>query len=194
MDKWGFVFALLTVLTVMTGAWFIAGVYYSMTAENIGYEVIDELDDGVEIRRYGEMTVVSTAANGQNEAFSLLARYISGNNRDNVRMNMTSPVISIKDDSSVSMSFVLPEGYDAENAPLPEKSGVAISTIPPRKLAVITFSGYANDNAFDDHRSVLSSQLEEHGIVTKGDFFLMRYNPPWVPPSLMRNEVAVEVE
>ncbi|MDG6244618.1 MAG: heme-binding protein [Methanolobus sp.] len=165
-----------------------------MTAEHIDYEVIDELAVGVEIRRYGEMTVVSTVADGQNAAFSVLARYISGSNKANMKMNMTSPVISIKDDSSVSLSFVLPEGYDAENAPLPDKSGVVISTVPPRKLAVITFSGYANDDAFEDHRSLLSSQLEEQGIVTKGDFFLMRYNPPWVPSSLMRNEVAVEVK
>ena len=92
------------------------------------------------------------------------------------------------------MSFILPEGYDISNAPKPERDDILIRIIPARKVAAITFSGYANDNAIEKNRALLRSQLDRHGLVTKGDFFLMRYHPPWIPPSLMRNEVAIEVE
>jgi hypothetical protein len=32
-----------------------------------------------------------------------------------------------------------------------------------------------------------------NGIATKGRPFLMRYNDPWTPPFLRRNEVAIEI-
>ncbi len=28
----------------------------------------------------------------------------------------------------------------------------------------------------------------------KADIFLMRYDPPWIPPIIMRNELSVEIE
>lgn len=50
------------------------------------------------------------------------------------------------------------------------------------------------DNKIGSRRLILEKKLSEHGLSTKGEFFLMRYNPPWVPPMIMRNEIAVEVE
>ena len=34
--------------------------------------------------------------------------------------------------------------------------------------------------------------LDAHGIATRGGPFLMRYNDPWTPPFMRRNEVAIE--
>ena len=35
--------------------------------------------------------------------------------------------------------------------------------------------------------------LRENDIAITGQPFLMRYNDPWTPPFLRRNEVAIEV-
>ncbi|MDD3622937.1 MAG: heme-binding protein, partial [Methanofollis sp.] len=35
--------------------------------------------------------------------------------------------------------------------------------------------------------------LEKAGVETVGEVFLMRYNPPWVPGFLRRNEVGIEI-
>jgi hypothetical protein len=34
--------------------------------------------------------------------------------------------------------------------------------------------------------------LQANGVETTGRVFLMRYNDPWAPPFLRRNEVAIE--
>ncbi|WP_342305872.1 heme-binding protein [Methanolobus sp. ZRKC5] len=194
MDKMTAIFAIMVVVTVMTTMWFLGGVYESMVSEQIEYETLDELDEGVELRQYREITVISTVADDSGKAFSRLAGYISGTNKENLKIRMTAPVISTRELSSVNMSFVLPAGYNMSNVPDSERSDISIHTIPSRKVAAIKFSGYANDDAVEKNRALLRSQLDEHGLVTKGDFFLMRYNPPWIPPFLMRNEVAIEVE
>ncbi len=194
MDKMGAIFAMLVIASVVIVMWFIYGVYVSMASEQVEYDVINELDNDVEIRQYREVTVISTVADDSGKAFSRLAGYISGTNKENLKINMTAPVLSTKDKLSVNLSFVLPSGYNMSNVPEPERSDISIHTIPSRKVAAIKFPGYANDAAIENNKAILMAQLDEHGLVTKGDFFLMRYNPPWIPPALMRNEVAIEVE
>jgi len=62
------------------------------------YEVVDRVDPGVEVRRYGprlaaETTVAAADAEaGRNAAFRLLAAYIFGENRAKDEIAMTAPV------------------------------------------------------------------------------------------------------
>lgn len=184
----------MTVAAVAVGSWFFAGVYVSMTTEEVAYEILDDLGDNVEIRQYGEITAISTVAKDSSDAFSLLASYIYGNNDKKSKIEMTAPVLFSEEGEYVNMSFVLPAAYERDNAPIPENSRISVHMIPSRKLAVIGFSGYANDDTIETHRSILDQRLAASDISTKGDHFLMRYDPPWVPPTLMRNEVAIEVE
>lgn len=194
MEKEGVIFAILSVAVVLTAIWLIVGVMMSVSTEKISYSILDELDEGVEIRQYENLTLIFTTANDTNSAFSTLAKYISGNNRDNTRIEMTTPVLSHGRAGSVNMPFILPEGYDPNNAPTPDNKNVIVTSMSSRKLATITFSGYVSDSSYEEHRTQLEQVLKDQGITTKGEYFLMRYNPPWVPPTLMRNEVAVEVE
>ncbi|WP_406659776.1 heme-binding protein [Methanolobus sp. ZRKC3] len=194
MGKMGIIFAILALMLVLIAIWFLAGVKVSMSAEQLDYEVMDDLGDGVELRQYGSSTFISAEAKDSNSAFRILAGYIFGNNDNNVRIAMTSPVISRQEGNVLNMSFVLPKGYDVDNAPMPLSGDVSIHDVAPRKLAVITFSGYATESRIASQRLILEENLSSHGLSTKGEFFLMRYNPPWVPPVIMRNEIAVEVE
>ncbi|MDK2826309.1 SOUL heme-binding protein [Methanolobus vulcani] len=194
MDKGGAIFALLTVFAVMLGSWFFAGVHVSMTREEVGYRVLSELGKNIEVREYGELTLVSTSSNNIDDSFSVLRSYISGNNAEKKKIEMISPVIIFEDKNVVNMSFILPQMYDTDDVPAPVDSKISVQVVPSRKVAVIRFSGYAKGEIVETKRSALNLQLSDNGIVTMGDFFLMRYDPPWVPPALMRNEVAIEVE
>jgi hypothetical protein len=194
MDKGGAIFALLTVFAVMLGSWFFAGMHVSMTTEEVGYKVLYELEENTEVREYGEMAVVSTSSNDIDDAFSELSSYISGNNTEKEKVEMIYPLIIFEDENLVNMSFILPQMYDADNAPTPVTPEIKIQTIPARKVAVIEFSGYAKDEIIGEKRSDLKLQLDENGIVSNEDFFQMRYNPPWIPPALMHNEIVIEVE
>jgi hypothetical protein len=70
---------------------------------------------------------------------------------------------------------------------------VKIVESPPRYLAVLRFSGRWGGNAFEARTKEVINELEKAGITTKGEAFAMRYNPPFMPWFLRRNEVAIEV-
>jgi uncharacterized membrane protein len=194
MDKGGAIFALLSVFTVMLGSWFFAGMHVSMTTEEVEYRVLHELEGNVEVREYDEMTIASASSNDIDEVFSTLTSYISGNNAEKKKIEMIYPLIAFEDENIVNMSFILPETYNVNNTPAPVHPEITIRSIPAGKVAAIQFSGYAKGEILDTKRSVLSLELDEKNITSKGDFFLICYNPPWIPPALMRNEIAIEVE
>lgn len=193
MEKSGVAFGLLTVAAVLVAGWYLASVAIVRDAAMANYSVVGTVDQEVEIRQYSDMTFASISSDSLDSAFTALSRYIMGNNEDNVRMDMILPVISRSEEERVNMSFILPEGYRRDNAPQPLNKDIDIGEVPSRKLAVLGFSGYAGDSAYEEHRGKLESSLREHRVQTQGDYFLFRYAPPRSPPVLMRNEVAVEV-
>lgn len=174
------------------------------------YEVIKDLGP-VEIRRYGPLAVAKVYGMGSG-GFTPLFRYIQGNNRGGSRVAMTAPVIQERDEASDSasseriamtapvlsdtdsMAFVLPEGYTVGTAPRPLDERVAIEEVPGRVLAVLRFSGRWTEEAFDRRSHQLLRRLVSSGMRTRGDVFSMVYNPPFTPPFLRRNEVAIEVD
>ena len=103
---------------------------------------------------------------------------------------MTSPVVS----NATSMSFVLPAGKTREETPDPLDSRVRIVTLPEREVAVIRFTGYASPQEVDAVTVRLQDGLKKGGIETVGQPFLMRYDTPWMPGFLRRNEVGIEIK
>ncbi|WP_082087239.1 heme-binding protein [Methanococcoides methylutens] len=194
MENKGALIVIVATLLVLVAIWFLVGVRISMSTEQVNYTVIEELGDGVEIRQYEENTFISADAGGSNSGFRILSGYIFGKNEQNTKIAMTAPVISRQEGDVIHMSFVLPEGYDSKNAPAPLEEGVMIHDVAPRKVVAIKFSGYVTDSKIESHRTILEEKISENGLNTKGEIFLMRYNPPWVPPMLMKNELAVEIE
>ncbi len=91
------------------------------------------------------------------------------------------------------MSFVMPAGTTREKTPDPMDSRVRIVTIPEREIAVIRFSGYSPQEDVDAATARLQDGLKNNGIVTEGRPFLMRYDSPWTPGFLRRNEVAIVI-
>jgi len=194
---------------VMVAGWVGWGIYSSRKAQTVPYEHLCTLS-GVELRRYPQTVLVETTAPNQRSAFRRLFRYISGDNRENESMSMTSPVqthngesISMTapvrsgtaetDTDTVQMAFYLPSEYTPETAPKPTESDVTLVTEAQKKVAVDQFSWYAPEWRVERRTRKLVSTLEREGIELKGDPYLLRYNDPWTPPFMRRNEVAVEV-
>lgn len=105
------------------------------------------------------------------------------------RMDMTAPVISGGD----SMSFVVPSKYTLESVPLPNDTRVRIHELPERKLAVIRFRGWARGKSIEEQKARLISVLQRNSVETVGEPFLMRYNSPWTPGFMRRNEIGIEI-
>lgn len=105
------------------------------------------------------------------------------------KIPMTAPVLSV----TGSMSFVMPAGRTQADLPEPLDNRLRLVTVPPREVAVLRFRGWAGRDAVNNEAAILLATVEKAGIRTKGGVFLMRYNPPWTPGFLRRNEVAIEI-
>ena len=168
--------------------------------ETMEYQVTEERGE-VEIRHYPAVWVATVAGNDEGETFGVLFRYITGNNQPGQKIPMTAPVITpvkIPMTSPVisdagSMSFVMPKDIAGDALPDPTDPRVSLREIPARDLAVIRFKGRTGAADVADARARLLSVLASAGIATVGEPFLMRYNPPFTPGFLRRNEVAVEI-
>lgn len=174
-----------------------------MTNE-IPYAVTETFRD-IEVRAYSSMILATVLGRGDYGAFGLLFRYITGSNATQKTIPMTAPVVSERTGSEripmtapvVSdrdrFSFVLPPSYTMETAPLPLDPGVRLEPFPARRVAVVRFRGRATARAVRERTEALLRGLAQAGIQPIGSPFLMRYNPPYTPVFMRRNEVGVEV-
>ena len=155
----------------------------------------------IEFRHYPGLVLATVDTTDDNAGFNLLFAYISGSNKARNSIPMTAPVITSQKipmtapvvSDVASMSFVMPAGTKREDIPDPLDSRVRIVTILERDIAVIRFSGYAPPEDVEAATSRLQAGLKNEGIETLGQPFLMRYDSPWTPGFLRRNEVALEI-
>jgi hypothetical protein len=133
--------------------------------------------------------------------FSLLFSFITGNNRQKSKIAMTAPVVSEQIAmtapvlaESDSIGFVMPEGLTLETTPEPLDERVNIVEIPERVVAALRFSGRWSNSILKKKSKEILDELMKAEIETVGQVFTMRYNGPFTPWFMRRNEVAVKVE
>jgi effector-binding domain-containing protein len=80
-----------------------------------------------------------------------------------------------------------------ESVPVPNDGRVRIHELPERRMAVIRFRGWAREKSVDRQKATLISVLQKNGVETIGEPFLMRYNSPWTPGIVRRNEIGIEI-
>ena len=178
---------LLGAIGAIMALWLGWGFYVIYSTERPPYQVIRNLSAAIEVRQYEEQTWISTPMRTDDSSFPVLASYIFGRNKEEQQVAMTAPVIT-----DHRMAFILPRGLTAAAAPLPDGQAIDFTTVPARKLATLEFSWWTPVDRVAAKTAELLDALDAHGIATSGGPFLMRYNDPWTPPFLRRNEVAIE--
>jgi len=103
---------------------------------------------------------------------------------------MTVPVVSGRN----SFSFVMPSSFSVYTIPEPVDSRMVIEEVPERRVAVITFRGRTGPRTVQRRTEELLDVLGRHNIGPRAEPFLMRYNPPFTPGFLRRNEIGVQIE
>jgi hypothetical protein len=169
--------------------------------EKVKYTILKNID-GIELRKYPKLILAVVENNDENNEFGLLFNYISGNNKTQKKIPMTSPVITsekIKMTAPVIsknnyMAFIMPSDYDKDNIPIPQNPNVAIKTQKEKIYAVIKFGGYATNPKIESNKAKLINMLESQKIKIVGDPVLMRYNSPFAPGFIRKNEIAIEIE
>ena len=190
--------------------------------EEIKYTVVEK-QDAFEIRQYSAYLQAETEVNSSfndagTRAFQMLFRYIDGNNQTqipqqgkNEKIAMTAPVMQQGKNEKIAMtapvmqqgkstqnetylvSFVLPQTYTLETAPIPQNPNIKIRQVPEKLMAVLTYSGFWSEDNYQKHEKKLFEQIKWRAYQAIGSPLYARYNAPFTPWFLRRNEIMVEV-
>ncbi|MDO9315108.1 MAG: heme-binding protein [Burkholderiaceae bacterium] len=179
--------------------------------EEPAYEVLRKIDD-VEVRQYApyvvaEVVIEADADEAGNLAFPILAGYIFGKNKGKKEFAMTAPVtqtaapVRLEMTAPVTLAaapgatgsyviqFVLPKGVTLDSAPEPLDARVRLREIPVQRVAAIRYSGFWSDANYNEHLDRLRVTLKGAGLSPSGEPVFSRYNPPFMPWFLRRNEI-----
>lgn len=163
------------------------------------YEVLSK-HRGFELRKYPAGIQIETVAGGDfvragNRGFGPLIGFISGNNKKGQSIAMTAPVIQESTDSKTHLvRFVLPENMKLAQVPESTDPGVKIIKVPGHLAAARRFSGSWDEARFETEAEKLISELLTSGLETVGSLYFARFDPPWKPGFLKRNEVLIRVK
>jgi hypothetical protein len=181
--------------------------------EEPAYDITRRIGD-IEIRLYAAYVVAQVRATGSateagNQAFPILADYIFGANKGQKQFSMTAPVTQSAAGTKMPMTapvtenavsggyvvqFVLPRGVTLATAPEPRDPRVSLHEVPSRRVAVIRYSGFWSDANYEQHLALLQQALKSAGQSWTGEPIYARYNPPFMPWFLRRNEIWLQLE
>lgn len=199
-------------ITVVT-AFIMIGAIDVMAIEEAKYEVIKK-ENKFEIRDYAAHILAETVVEGNledagDEAFKRLFRYISGDNRSGNKVAMTAPVSQEPMGEKIEMtapvgqkrineswlvSFMMPGSYTLETLPEPEDPKITLRQVPARRMAAVRYSGFWSEKGYLQHKAELVSWIQRRGLTIVGDPIWARYNPPFMPWFLRRNEVLIPID
>ena len=169
--------------------------FYSsaMANEEAKYEVIQK-NEIYEVRKYSDRLAVETFESNQNSGFRKLFNYISGNNKLNTKISMTTPVTRTKKNGNMTMQFYLPSKFNKKNAPNPSNKDVQVINVEGGHYAAIVYSGRTTDKNFIKHKDILEKELIKNNILILSQPIRATYNGPFTLPNLRRNEAMFKVD
>ena len=199
-------FTLLTVSSLLVAKSAIA-------VEKAKYAVLEKEGD-FEIRQYdpqivAETFVASNLEEAGNEGFRRLYAYISGDNKkkqsismtapvgqetSSEKIAMTAPVSQEKKDDRWRITFLMPAEYTREMLPEPDDERVKLAEEPGRLMAAVKYSGTWSEEGYRKNKALLEEYIRTRGLTKAGAAVWARYDPPFMPWFLRRNEVLIPVE
>ena len=186
--------------------------------ESARYSVVSS-DGNFEVRDYPDLVLVSTPmrvdAQGSDGSFSRLFRYISGDNGQQQKVAMTTPVFMERgsqnsgDETTPNqtngdgrqsgiqpgqMAFVVPEQVASGGAPQPGNANVELRERAGGKFAAIRFAGRMGDEALRQNEAELRQWMKQQDFAVAGPVEYAGYDPPWTPGFLRRNEILIRIK
>jgi len=203
---------LLIIIATIVFVWIAYG-YFSSRVKEPKFTVLEK-KVGYEIREYApyieaRVKVTGSYREAQNNGFRILAGYIFGGNTTKTSIAMTAPVVEQKSESIAMtapvvealtdtgervVSFVMPDGYTLATLPTPNDKRIEIVEVPAHKSTVLRYTWNTTAERVEQKKSELLSYIKRDGLVSIGVLRSARYNPPWTPPFMMRNEVLVDIQ
>jgi len=185
----------------------------AMAVEEAKYTVIRS-DGDMELRDYEPSIVAETRVEGDfedasGEAFRTLFRYIDGQNEARDKIAMTAPVSQKQGAQKIAMtapvsqeasaegwliSFMMPSSFTMDTIPVPLDDAVNIRQLPAYRAAAIRYSGFWSEKNYERHLAELMEWIETQNLRVTGSPVWARYNAPFTPWFMRRNEILVPVD
>jgi len=184
-----------------------------MATEEAKYSVVKK-EEAFELRDYqphivAEIVVDGNIDDASSKAFGTLFGYISGKNKSRNKVAMTAPVSQAPASEKIRMtapvgqqgigkkwavSFMMPAGYTMETLPKPDDPEVKLRAVPARRIAAIRYSGLWSEKRYLENKLLLETWIRKNKWKTNGEASWARYDPPFKPWFLRRNEILIPVE
>lgn len=171
--------------------------------------------DSIEVRRYepyivAEVVVPGPAEQAGNQGFSFLGGYIFGKNKGDRKIAMTAPVTQSAQPVKIAMTapvaqmpaeggqgfavqFMMPSSFTMETLPEPLDPRVQLKPVAEQRVVAITYSGTWTQANYEEHLGKLRSAAQAAGLQVDGEPVYARYNGPWVPWFMRKNEIWLAV-
>ncbi|XP_059203658.1 heme-binding protein 2 [Centropristis striata] len=160
------------------------------TKECLLFDLVCETED-YQVRHYDSVTWVSTTDSSlfmeiaSMRSFRRLFRYITGENENGEKIEMTAPVIVKVEENKgfwqmgeYTMSFLLPSTHQA-NPPKPTDEKVFINTMKDMKVYVKSYGGWLTTFADKNKARSLTSDLDQvDAEYKKGFHYAVGYDSP----------------
>ena len=188
---------LITGIAVVMLGWMGITYFTETTIEKPAYTVVEK-KSGYEIREYDAFLVASTKTQGdfdqsRSQGFRTLAGYIFGGNKSAEKIKMTAPVIQRKSQDDQTLAFVVPKKYTLDTLPEANDPRIQFEVIEAKRLAALSFGGFANEEDVKSKDQLLLSQLKADGYTPTGNSIYASYNSPCAFPLMKRHEILIEI-
>jgi SOUL heme-binding protein len=172
-----------------------------------------------EIRKYepyivAEVVVPGPESEAGGQAFSLLGGYIFGKNKgerklemtapvvqtpvaapaSSTKIEMTAPVVQTPTQNGFLVQFMMPSAYTLATLPEPLDAKVKLRQVEGKTVAAHTYSGGWSQSNYDEHLGILKTALAKDGVKTTGEPLYSRYNAPFTPWFLRKNEIWFNIQ
>ena len=168
-----------------------------MAIETPKYTVIKK-DGKIELRKYAAFLTSNVEISADDHAsagssgFSYLAGYIFGGNKASQKIAMTAPVMTTQaKNGTFRVSFVIPSQYSMKDLPAPNQKAVTFSEMNEMTAATLTFSGYTSDEKIASKIQDLQEWMSNQNLAASTTPIIARYDPPWKPGFLRKNEIII---
>jgi len=185
----------------------------AMAIEETKYSVL-ETEGNFELRKYSSYIVAETYVEGDfetagGEGFRRLADYIGGKNQKKESISMTAPVSQKPVSEKIPMTapvsqagengrwriaFMMPSAYTMGTLPIPDDERIALREENEKTIAVVRYSGTWGKKRYEKYATKLMDWISSKDWKILGAAVWARYNPPFMPWFMRRNEILIPVQ
>ncbi|XP_023154579.1 heme-binding protein 2 [Amphiprion ocellaris] len=178
-------------------------VVFSTGLQNPKFTAAEKKGEDYEVRTYHATTWMSTSVSGMQldpsikTGFQRLFKYIQGNNKNKVKVEMTAPVTCRVDpgagpacESKFTVSFYIPEEHQ-ESPPEPSDPEVFVEHRKELTVYVRTYGGFSDEKMKQEELLKLVESLKRDGVqYVEAPYYTAGYDSPFKLTN-RRNEVWV---